>query len=59
MTFIKEFFAIVWDTTKSFWACIWDLIGTEGKTKPAEILTAITILAVLYFVFLVLWAVLG
>ena len=59
MTFIKEFFAIVWDTIKLFWAWVWDLIGPEGKTKPAEILTVIAILAVLYFGFLVLWAVLG
>lgn len=59
MTFIKELFGFIWDTIKSFWAWTWDLIGTDGKTKPAEILTAITILAVLYFGFLVLWAVLG
>lgn len=59
MTFIKELFELVWDLIKSFWAWVWDLIGTEEKTKPAEILTAITILAVLYFGFLVLWAVLG
>lgn len=59
MTFIKELFTLIWDTIKSFWAWLWDLIGTDGKTKPVEILTAITILAVLYFGFLVLWAVLG
>lgn len=59
MTFIKELLELVWDTIKSFWTWLWNLIGTEGKTKPAEILTAITILAVLYFGFLVLWAVLG
>jgi hypothetical protein len=59
MQTLKELFWLAWDTIKSFWAWVWDLIGTEGKTKPAEILTAITILAVLYFGFLVLWAVLA
>jgi len=59
MTFIKELIWVIWDSIKSFGGWLWGLIGTGGKTKPAEILTTLAILAVLYFGLLALWAVLA